>query len=582
MSDLRCGLGRMAVLALAIAASGCQITPTASSSAANREPFRSEIETAAVRDVPIPAAELERDQIYQLLVAEFAGKREQLPLALKHYLALAEQTRNRDIVERAARIALFADDNDAALRAGKLWVEVAPENLDARQLLAASLIRAGQGTAALEHLKYVLSKDRSNDGNRFRAIANLLGSEADRQTALSVMEALVATRPNDTDAEVAYALLAMRAENLPKARAAMESLVGKIDINPNLALAYVALLQKQGEAGEGSRFLERALKRAPDEMGLRLLYARMLADDRQYEAARRQFSLLEKKAPDNADVVYALGLLNLQANKVDDAERNFLTLAKTPDRESEAAFYLGQIEESRGKREAALSRYETVKTGANVLPSQLRRAVLLASLERLDESRQLLAGIKTEDQTERSQVALTHAEILVAHDKLDEAMAVYDQALNGLYDMPLLYNRAMLAERMGKLELLESDLKTILEREPDNAQALNALGFTLADRTTRYEEARALIEKALKVGPRDFYVLDSMGWVLFKLGQAEAAIPYLEEARKIRDDPEVAAHLGEVLWSLGRRKEAREVWEKALKQHPEQPKLLDTIKRLAP
>ena len=569
-------------LALLLGLGGCQLPPVASTAGADPEIFRSEIETAVVRDVPMASADLERDPVYQLLVAEFAGKRDQLPLAVKHYLAMAEQTRDREIVERAARIAVFADDNDAALRASRLWVAVAPENLDARQLLAASLIRSGDGAAALEHLKYVLGKDRSNDGNRFRAIANLLGSEADRQVALSVMEALVATRAGDTDAQVAYALLAMRAENLPKAQEAMERLVGKADINPNLALAYVALLQKQGQAAAGIDFLERALKRAPEDLGLRLLYARLLADDRQFEPARRQFALLEKKAPDNADVVYALGLLNLQANKVAEAERNFLTLAKTPDRESDAAFYLGQIEESRGQQAAALTRYESVTTGSNRFPAQLRRAVLLASLDRLDEANTLLGSVKADDQAERSQLALTHAEILVAHERLDEAMAVYDQALNGVYDMALLYNRAMLAERMGKLELLESDLKAVLAREPENAQALNALGFTLADRTTRYEEARALIEKALKVGPRDFYVLDSMGWVLFKLGQAEAAIPYLEEARKIRDDPEVAAHLGEALWSLGRHKEAREVWHKALKQHPKQPKLLDTIKRLDP
>jgi len=575
-------LRHAAGLALLLGLTGCQLAPVVASGAAGLEPFRTETETAAVRDVPVAAADLDRDPVYQLLVAEFAGKRDQLPLAVTHYLAMAEQTRDRDIVERAARIAVYADDNDAALKASRLWVAVAPENLDARQLLAASLIRSGDGAAALEHLKYVLAKDRSNDGNRFRAIANLLGSEADRQVALSVMEALVATRAGDTDAQVAYALLAMRAENLPKTQEAMERLVSKTDINPNLALAYVALLQKQGQAAAGVDFLERALKRAPEDLGLRLLYARLLADDRQFEAARRQFALLERKAPDNADVLYALGLLNLQANKVPEAEGNFLKLAKVPDRESDAAFYLAQIEESRGKQEAALARYQSVTTGSNVFPAQLRRAVLLASLSRLDEARTLLTGIKAEDQAERSQLALTHAEILVANERFDEAMAVYDQALNGVYDMALLYNRAMLAERMGKLDLLESDLKAVLAREPDNAQALNALGFTLADRTTRYEEARGLIEKALQVGPRDFYVLDSMGWVLFKLGQAEAAIPYLEEARKIRDDQEVAAHLGEVLWSLGRRKEAREVWNKALKQHPGQPKLLDTIKRLDP
>ena len=574
-----------ALLIASLALGGCNLATLRGpdqTTVGQTELFRSEAESTPIRQGGPSDLKLDDDPVYKLLVAEFAGKRDQLPLAVKQYVDLAHSTRDPDIAERATRIALFAEDNTAALACAKLWVSLAPTSLDARQLLAASLIRQGEADAAFEHLKYVLDKDRSNDGNRFHAIASLLGHEEDARTALSVMESLAATRPKDTDAQIAFALLAMRAEDVPRAEKAMNKLVGAVEIKANLALAYVGMLQKAGKTPVALGFLERALKRSPDDFGLRLLYARLLTDGRRYEDARAEFTRLDKLSPANGDVLYALGLLNLQAGKVDLAERNFLSLVSAEDRRSEASFYLGQIEESRGKTEAALTYYKAVTNSASAFPATLRMAALLANNDRLDDARALLAASKPTDAGERTQLSLTEAEILTHHQRFAEAMAVYDRALNGIYDMPLLYNRAMLAERMGKLELLEQDLKTIIEREPANQQALNALGFTLADRTTRYAEARGYIERALQVGPRDFYVLDSMGWVLFKLGKVAESLTWFEQAQRRRDDPEVAAHLGEALWTLGRQREARAVWEAARRKHPNDPKLLATVKRLAP
>lgn len=582
MSERRRGSSAGLGLCVLLVLSGCSLeavkTGGVSRPSESFQPESSATSVSKLTPTPVP----DDDPLLKVLIAEFAGKRDQLPLAVTQYLSLAEHSTDPEIAERATRIAVYADDGDAALRAAERWVILAPASLDARQLCAAILIRKGMAEEALVHLKYVMANDRSSDSNRFHAIAGLLGREQDRQTALTVMEALVAHRPDDNEAQVAYALLAMRAEDLPKARAAMDRLVTRVDVNPSLALAYVALLQKKGAAADGIGFLERALRRKPHDFGLRLLRARLLADARRFEDARGEFNILRKDAPDNDDVLYALGLLNLQANKVGDAEKNFLQLAKSADRQADAAFYLAQIEESRGKTELALKRYADVTTGPNVLSAKLRTAVLLGNSKRVDEARKVLAGANPESTEERSQLKLIEAEILASNDRMDEAMAVYDKALDGVYDMPLLYNRAMLAERMGKLDVLEADLKTILAREPDNAQALNALGFTLADRTTRYTEAREYVEKALRVGPDDFYVLDSMGWVLFKQGQVKASIAYFEKARARKDDPEVAAHLGEALWTLGRKDEARAVWRKALAQHPQQPKVLETVKRLDP
>lgn len=545
-------------------------------------PYVSEQEATAIRSDPTPPADIDNSPLYRMLVAEFAGQREQLPLALGEYLALARSLRNADLAERATKIAVFSRDDAKALEAARLWVDLRPESLDARQILAAMYIRQGDAAAALEHLKYVLSQDNSGDGSRFRVIANLLGREEDRRTALAVMEQLVAARPDDADALVAYALLAMRAEDIGKARAAMDRLVERVDINPNLALAYMAVLQKQKAGADGIVFLEKALKRTPEEFGLRLLYARMLADLQRYEQARLQFGMLQEQAPDNTDVIYALGLLNLQAGKVDEAERNFRALTRFDDRADEAAFYLGQIEESRQRPAAALVHYRAVKEGPNVFPARLRVVSILALQGKVDEALAELAATPVDNDEQRRQRLVLEAEVLAQNKRYAEAMAVYDRALNGVFDSTLLYNRAMLAEQMGRLDILEADLRAVIEREPDNAQALNALGYTLADRTDRYVEAHALIQRALAASPNDFFILDSMGWVLYRLGRLEEAVTYLEKARALRNDPEVAAHLGEVLWMLGRQDDARQIWNTALEQHPQDTRILDAIKRLAP
>lgn len=574
-------LGAALAVVLAACATPGQMPAPAGSELAPA-PYVSEQDAVSVRERPMPEAEIESDPLYKLLVAEFAGQREQLDLAFGQYLTLARSTRNPDFAERATKIAVFSRNDGNALEAARLWVELRPQSLDARQILAAMLIRQGDAAGALEHLKYVLAQDNSGDGSRFRVIANLLGREDDRRTALSVMEQLVAERPRDTEALVAYALLAMRAEDLAKARSAMDRLVARTNINPNLALAYMAVLQKQNAGAEGIVFLEKALRRTPDEFGLRLLYARMLADAQRYEQARLQFAMLLEQAPDNVDVLYALGLLNLQAGKVEDAERNFRTMRQLGERTDEASFYLGQIEESRQHPAAALVHYRAVKHGGNVVPAQLRIVAILANEGQIDKALATLAAVTPEGEEQRLQLVLLHAEILSGQKRYEEALAVFDRALDGKYDMTLLYNRAMLAEQMGRLDLLEADLRAIIAREPENSQALNALGYTLADRTDRYAEAYDLISRALAVSPNDFFILDSMGWVLYRLGRLEEAVPYLERARELRNDPEVAAHLGEVLWVLGRHDAARAIWNTALEAHPKDSRILDAIKRLGP
>ncbi len=522
------------------------------------------------------------EPLFHLLVAEFAGQRGRMDLAVEHYLETAKQLRDLDIAKRATRIAVFARNNEAALETAKIWVEQAPGDTEARQILAAMHIRSGNADAAVSHLEYVLNTEDEGNDHQLRMIANLLSREEDKLTALTVMEQLISRHAGDGGALVAYALLAIRAEELDKAASAMERVSAAGAGDTNIAMAYVALLQKHEKSHAAFNWLERAIAKKPDDSSLRLIYARMLADSSRYEEARVQFAIVATKTPENSDVLYALGLLNLQASRIDDAYNNFQKLLKLEVRSDDANFYLAQIAESREQAKGALELYRSVKRGPNYFQAQIRIALILSALEEVADAQTHLHSIVPRDEEERLHLLRAEGEILAEHDRFDEAMAVYDRALADTYDMELLYTRAMLAEKLGRLDVLEADLQTIIEREPENSQALNALGYTLADHTDRYQEAYEFIERAHALNPDDFYILDSMGWALYRLGRLSEAVEFLNRAREIKDDPEVAAHLGEVLWVMGDRAAARDIWDSALKDKPDDKRLLDVIERLAP
>lgn len=524
----------------------------------------------------------DNDPLFQILVAEFAGQRGRLDVAAENYAAAARQLQDLEVAKRATRIAVFSRDNAAALESVKIWVAQAPEDIEARQILAAMHIRSGEVDAAITQLETVLNTATDSANRHLGTIANLLSREEDKLTALKVMERLIAKRDNDPDAQLAYALLAIRAEEVERANKAMEAVLDSNIGNLNIAMAYVGLLQKNSKTHVAFNWLDRAIKKSPDDAGLRLIYARLLADSNRYEEARLQFALLAAKTPDNSDVIYALGLLNLQANRIDEAGDNFSALLKLEARDYDANFYLGQIAESRQEHASAMELYGKVNGGSNHFQAQVRIALILSLQNEISPARAQLHSIDVQTEEQKFQLVRAEGEILTQHDRFEDAMVVYDRALEDSYDMELLYTRAMLAEKLDRFDVLEADLQTIIEREPDNAQALNALGYTLADRTDRYEEAYEFVRRALVLNPEDFYTLDSMGWVLYRLGRLTEAVEYLTKAREIKDDPEVAAHLGEVLWVMGDKQAARDIWDSALKDTPDDRGLLDVIQRLAP
>ena len=210
----------------------------------------------------------------------------------------------------------------------------------------------------------------------------------------------------------------------------------------------------------------------------------------------------------------------------------------------------------------------------------LTAAVLLAESGRLVQARAHLHGLRADNSQQAIRIYRAEAEILTKRKDLAEAMEVYNGALADYpQDTDLLYSRAMLAEKMDNIEQLERDLRAILAREPNNADALNALGYTLADRTDRYAEAYELVKRAYELKPDDHYVIDSMGWTLYRMGRHQEALMHLRRAMELNGDPEIAAHLGEVLWMTGDKEGAMEIWDTALQSTPDDPRLLDVKKR---
>jgi tetratricopeptide (TPR) repeat protein len=539
-------------------------------------------ETPMVSAPETESTPLTQDVLYKLLLAEIAGRRGQVTLALDNYLAVAEETRDPGAAERAVSIAVFARDEERGIKAARLWTEVSPGNLDARRVYGALLMRAGRVDLAVEELNHIVAPP-NDTSERFALIGDMLARERDQEAAAQIMERIVARHPGNADANFALAQFLGRGGDFQRALELLEQLL-QSDPGHERALIYQArILQREGKTTEALSAMSRYLEHRPESAEVRMTYARLLVDAKRYEEARQQFELLSVQSPEDGDVAYALGLLMLQTNRYDEAAVHFERLIALDSRVDAARYYLGQIAESNNDLVEAIDSYGRVEQGDHYLNAQIRIGVIFAEQGDVRKARAQLHGIRVGNQQEAVRVYRSEADILVRSDRLQDAMGVYDSALEQYPgNTDLLYARAMLAEKLDMIDLLERDLREILAREPKNVDALNALGYTLADRTDRYEEALELIKQAYELRPDDHYIVDSMGWIMYRLGRYEEALKLLRRALELNNDPEVAAHLGEVLWVMGDRAAAREIWNTALESTPDDERLLDVIKRFVP
>jgi Flp pilus assembly protein TadD len=331
-------------------------------------------------------------------------------------------------------------------------------------------------------------------------------------------------------------------------------------------------------------FMQDFVTRYPAARDVRLAYARLLVSANQFPEARKEFNRLTTDFPRNPEVSLAAGLLALQ---VGDTEAAKTLLTQTLEYGYQPAdtvhYYLGLAAEETKQPTEAARHYQEVKDGEYLVQARARQAAILVKQGSLPEARALLAATRTRNDAQKMRLIQAEAELLREARDYPQAYKVLSAGLKSYPDSPdLLYDHAMMAEKVNKLDVLEADLRRVIQIKPDEAQAYNALGYTLADRTQRLDEAVALLDKALTFAPDDPFILDSMGWAQYRKGNFEGARSYLERAFKVRPDPEIAAHLGEVMWAHGQRDDASNVWQTSLKTHPQNEVLLETLHRLKP
>lgn len=546
------------LMTLSLLIGGCAVTgsgpaPTDTAPADSAEPV-------AVEE-PIVYGQFSADTLFALLTAEIAGQRNRFDIALGNYLEQAEQTRDAGVIQRAMEISEFLGAHQQALDMALLWVEVAPDNPDALRSAALQLARAGQYDDAMQIMQQVLTLE---DDTHFDllALAALQANSATRQGLLDNLLDLLQRHPDNPQLGFAAALLLQEEQRTEEALELLEH-----HTRTNRSTASVMLQSRLhaglGELDQAVAVLQRGVEEFPEDHRMRLLLARMLVNSGDYAGATMHFRELARQNPDDSDLHLALALVELESGDTKAALTELHGLLEQDPENTAVAFHLGQAYAQAGQVDEALAAWQNIRTGDEYLPSRLRMTRLLLEQQRVDELTAMMQSERGRQPQRALELYLIEIEALMpAHteqalQRANDALAQFE--LNS----DLLYIRAILAERLGDPAGLERDLRSILQREPDNAMALNALGYTLADRNERLDEALQLIEQAHELKPEDPAILDSLGWVHYRLGNIELAEELLRQAFNTFPDPEIGAHLGEVLWQQGKHREARRVWDEA-------------------
>lgn len=529
-----------------------------------------------------PATELTPQILYQFMLAEVAGMRGQIPFAVAAYLDLAKTTRNAAIAKRATEVAVHARQFDSALEASRIWVEQEPDSMAARQTLVTLLAAYGRNEEVATQMARALEMDKEHLPENLLRLNRMFARVSDKVEVQHVIEQVTAPYLDLPEAHFARAQAAYTARDVDGAQREIEQAITQ---RPNWeqAVLFKALLVQQQPA-QVIDTLTPFVRNNPQAIDARLALARALVSEKRFSDARAQFQAVLDQQPDNADTMYATGLLSLQIKDYATADKLFRKLID--DHYVEEALlrtYLGQIAEETGKPLDAIGWYASVGPGPQYIPALTRAAQLMARNGKLDGARLLLREAKATNDADRAALKVAEAQVLHDANRHDEALALLQGALSANPEQPeLIYETALAADRVGNFDQSEQLLRRLIQLKPEYAHAYNALGYSYADRNVKLDESQQLIDKALSLAPDDPFILDSKGWVLFRRGDLHGALDVLKQAYARRPDPEIAAHLGEVLWALGRKPDARKVWADAAKENPDNAMLAETIKKFQP
>jgi len=518
--------------------------------------------------------------VYKYLLGEIAGQRGDLSLASQLFIDLAKKTRDPRLAERATEAAAYGRHQRLALDAATLWAELDPNSLKAQQAASQMMISTGNMKSAVPHIKELLSKEGIR-ATTFLYLNELLRNQQDKKAVLTTIKELAQPYPESAESHFSVAQAAWVAQDIGAAESAIRK---ASQLRPD----WEVCAQMQGQilakqSPEKALDLYKAfLNKNPTANNVRMSYAKLLVSLKYYADAKPEFVKLIELEKDNPDTNAVVGLLSLEANELDMAEQYLQQSLRNDFKDPEKIYmYLGTIAGRKKNESKALEWYARIpKSNQHYLEAQLATANIIAHTKNTNVAISMLASLTELSSKQEVAVAQAQANLLTQDKRHQEAFELIKKTINAIPNTPqLIYDYAMAAERIGKLELMEHELRKVIQLQPDFPAAYNALGYSFADRDTNLKEAKTLIETAYKLSPSDHYILDSLGWVEYRLGNYGVAAEHLRKAYSIQEDPEISAHLGEVLWKQGLQEEAKNIWGKALKEFPENSILVITSKK---
>ena len=576
MPKIRCQL-LLPALAAALSVTACAgVEPkVAAAPAAEPAPV-----VAAVAEPAAPVPQLDGRTVYQVLLGEIAIQRGEAGIAAHAYADAARRTGDLGVLTRAIQIAGAARQYDIALQLTRQWVAGDPGSVHARQSMVGILAALGRGDELEETLRELLAADAESRPRNLLHMSRLFAAEPDRALAMRRVYALSEPYLDLPESHYTRAAVAHSAGQREAALKAVRRASELRDAWDDPWQLEIQILGPEG-AAEASERVSGYLARHPQDVSMRMQLARLYATQRKWAEARAEFMKVAEGHDNASEALNAVALIAVQQRDYDAAEEIFNKLLATGSLDPGPLHHqLGLIAEDRRQFDKALEHLRQVGDGEYRIAAQSRIGIVLAKSGRVDEAIAHLRSVPTFNAEERQRLVLAEAQVLREAKDFKGAFEVLSKALEREPNQPdLLYDHAMIAERIERFDVLEGNLNKLITLDPENAHAYNALGYTFADRNIRLEEARKLILKALELAPDDVFIIDSMGWVLFRLGDVEGALRNLERAWSLRRDPEIAAHLGEVLWAAGRRDEAKKIWREARAENPDNEVLASVIEK---
>jgi|TARA_B100001057_G_scaffold433731_1_gene462827 predicted Zn-dependent protease len=562
---------------------GLTLAGCASLTGTEEAPAKSEVVAAGEKTEPQPPveyADFEPETLYLLLSAEIAAQRGRYDITLVNYLKAAKQSRDQVVIERAMRIAQSLNGDNAQKQLAELWLDIDPDNLQAHRISAIQAVKGNDLQTAIHHMERIMDQGGDADFDSLAAMAANLPPEQ-QQELLALYNEMSDRHPDTPELEYSIALL-LKVTGQPQQ--ALDRLEPLLQENANFQPAIILkgdLLYQTGQKSSALDYLLTNTRRFPGNRQMGTLYGRMLINEGELQAAQDEFNRLVKRYPDTPGLRLSHALVALENGQTDLARQELTQLAEQGHHTSEANYYLGRIEDQASNTEQAIGYYQSVEQGNYYFPALARASSLLAENGQLEDAIDRIRRLREANPRQAENFWLLEVNLLLDQEQQQQALSTATEALEEHPDnIEIRYARAMLYDGIGQPADAEADLKQIIEQEPENAVALNALGYILTTRTDRLREARGYIEKALRLDPNNPAILDSMGWVLFLEGQLEPALEYLSRAWAAFPDPEVAAHYGEALWMNGAEEQARIIWQEGLEQDSNHEVLRETIDRL--